>query len=636
MKKILLSISLLTSVLSIAQAPEVVWAKTNGSTTFDIMRAIATDNTGNTITVGDFTETADLDPSSLTQNFTSQGSSDIAIRKLNADGEVVWIKVIGGLYGENGHDIAADNIGNIFVTGTFRGEVDFDPSTSTFNVGNSLNTSAQAFVLKLNSDGELVWVVSFGSESSAQGLEIDSDALGNLVVTGTFKGTADFDPGSGVYNLDSNPANPSNLGTYIVKLNVNGEFVWGGTIGGESGNNRPNDINFDPFGKVLITGTFGGTTDLDPTDAGTQMANSVGSDDIYVIKLNSDGSLFWAYSFGGSWGDYGNAIIGDDWGNVYVTGQFRQTVDFDPGTGTDFLIAGTAVNTFLQKFDSNGNYIWTKHLTGGQVEALDMIIDWSNNLYLTGYYQNTVDFDPSVDVTSHISNNTSQDVFVAKYDSDGNYQWSTTHGSPNEDYGYGIAMWDDGSTVEVYTAGYFRETIDFTPLTNNYSLTSMGEADQFIFKLGTCTLNNGITQNGMSLESYEDPTKTTFQWIDCDTDLPIAGEIDYNYTPTVNGSYAVIVSREACTDTSSCITIADVSVNELEKNQISIYPNPTSSSIQISSTGIIDKIFITSITGEIVMTTSLTEINLSDLKSGVYFLTVVSNNQQTTQKIIKQ
>ena len=79
----------MTSVLSIAQAPEVVWAKTNGSTTFDIMRAIATDNTGNTITVGDFTETADLDPSSLTQNFTSQGSSDIAIRKLNADGEVV-------------------------------------------------------------------------------------------------------------------------------------------------------------------------------------------------------------------------------------------------------------------------------------------------------------------------------------------------------------------------------------------------------------------------------------------------------------------------------------------------------------------------------------------------------------------
>ena len=146
-------------------------------------------------------------------------------------------------------------------------------------------------------------------------------------------------------------ANPSNLGTYIVKLNVNGEFVWGGTIGGESGNNRPNDINFDPFGKVLITGTFGGTTDLDPTDAGTQMANSVGSDDIYVIKLNSDGSLFWAYSFGGSWGDYGNAIIGDDWGNVYVTGQFRQTVDFDPGTGTvvgtlssnasgDFKVAG--------------------------------------------------------------------------------------------------------------------------------------------------------------------------------------------------------------------------------------------------------------------------------------------------------
>src|SRR5688572_3781388 len=159
------------------------------------------------------------------------------------------------------------------------------------------------------------------------GNELAIDGSGNIYTIGTFINTVDFDPGSGVYNLSTG----SSTDIFISKLDSNGDFVWAKGMGGSDGDTA-SGIGIDHQGYVLGTGSFNGTADFDP-GPDTYNLTSAGFWDNYIVKLDADGNLVWAKAIGGTLSDNSDGLALDTGGNVYTTGGFASTVDFDPGAG---------------------------------------------------------------------------------------------------------------------------------------------------------------------------------------------------------------------------------------------------------------------------------------------------------------
>ncbi|MGV6861297.1 MAG: SBBP repeat-containing protein [Putridiphycobacter sp.] len=383
-----------------------------------------------------------------------------------------WAKSFGGTLEDQGNSITVDASGNVYTTGRFDGTVDFDPGAGTTyltSVGN-----ADVFIQKLDPSGNLLWAKSFGGTSSDVSYSIALDASGNIYTTGSFQGTADFDPDAGTTNLTST----GNQDVFIQKLDPSGNFLWAKSFGGTP-SERGYSIMADASGNVYTTGYFAGTVDFDP-GAGTTNLTSAGIIDVFVQKLDPSGNLLWAKSFGGASEEWGYSITIDASGNLYTTGYFQGTVDFDPGAGTTNLTSAGSNDVFIQKLDPSGNFLWAKSFGGTSTDYGNSItVDASGNVYTAGYFSGTVDFDPGTG-TSHLNSAGAYDVFVQKLDPSGNFLWAKSFGGTSIDYGFSITADLSGN---VYTTGVFRFTVDFDPGAGNTNLTSAGGYDVFVQKL---------------------------------------------------------------------------------------------------------------------------------------------------------
>ncbi|MFH0865376.1 MAG: SBBP repeat-containing protein [Bacteroidota bacterium] len=170
------------------------------------------------------------------------------------------------------------------------------------------------------------WVKQIGGTySDDRGYSLTLDASGNVYTTGFF-GTADFDPGADTFNLTSVGGD-----IFISKIDSSGNFVWAEQMGG-SDFDYGTSIAVDASGNVYTTGLFRGAADFDP-GADTFKLTSAGVEDIFISKLNSSGNFIWAKQIDGTNLNYGPCIAIDTFGNVYTTGPFHDTADFDPGAG---------------------------------------------------------------------------------------------------------------------------------------------------------------------------------------------------------------------------------------------------------------------------------------------------------------
>jgi len=386
--------------------------------------------------------------------------------------EEAAVSVFGGSSDDVGNSIAVDSSGNLYTTGYFEGTVDFDPGAGTSNLTSA--GSADVFVSKLDSSGNFVWAKSFGGSSGDRGYSIAVDSSGNVYTTGFFVGTVDFDPGAGTSNLTS----AGSYDVFVSKLNSSGNFVWAKSFGGSSPD-AGYSIAVDSSGNLYATGAFQGTADFDP-GAGTSNLTSAGGADVFVSKLDSSGNLVWAKGFGGSSGDVGNSIAVDSSGNLYATGDFYSTVDFDPGAGTSNLTSAGGSDVFVSKLDSSGNLVWAKSFGGSSPDiGYSIAVDGSGNVYTTGFFEGTADFDPGAG-TSNLGSAGGDDVFVSKLDSSGALVWAKSFGGSSPDAGYSIAVDSSGN---LYTTGYFVGTVDFDPGAGTSNLTSAGSYDVFVLKL---------------------------------------------------------------------------------------------------------------------------------------------------------
>ena len=223
-----------------------------------------------------------------------------------------------------------------------------------------------------------------------------------------------------------------------------------------------------------------GTVDFDPGAGTTTLTSAAGSADVFVSKLDSSGNFVWAKSFGGTSEDLGYSIAVDSSGNIYTTGYFYSTADFDPGAGTSNRTSAGLVDVFVSKLDSSGNFVWAKSFGGTRDDVSNSIaVDSSGNVYTTGFFVEIVDFDPGAGTSNHTSAG-GGDVFVSKLDSSGNFVWAKSFGGTSGDSSSSIAVDSSGN---IYTAGSFGGTVDFDPGAGTTTLSSAGDADVFVLKL---------------------------------------------------------------------------------------------------------------------------------------------------------
>ena len=392
---------------------DLVWSKAVGGTGAELGNSIVVDSSGNSYITGQFEGTVDFDPGVGTTNLVAGLFYDIFITKLDVDGNFVWAKSFAGggngFYDE-GRSIALDSSNNVYTTGLFDGTADFDPGAGTANLSSSGGlTQRDIYISKLDVDGNYVWAKSIvGTGINDAGAGIIVDASGNVYTTGYFSGTSDFDPGAGTTNL----VTTGSQDIYVSKLDSAGDFVWAKKIGSTS-DDRGSSIILDSDNNVYTTGNFAGIVDFDP-GAGTSNLTSAGSGDIYVSKLDSAGDFVLAKAMGSTSYDQAYAISVDSDDNIYTTGYFPGTADFDPGAGTSNLTSAGGSDIFVSKLDSAGDFVWARAMGGSSSDySLDIILDADSNIFTTGYFPGTADFDPGSS-TSNLVSAGSDDAFVSK------------------------------------------------------------------------------------------------------------------------------------------------------------------------------------------------------------------------------
>ena len=260
-----------------------------------------------------------------------------------------WVKDMGGTDYESGYAITVDDAGNIYTIGGFQGTVDFDPNAGTTSL--SAVQDNDIFIQKLDTRGNLLWAKGMGGTGDDGGYAIAVDDSGNVYTTGHFQGTIDFDPNAGTFNLTAT----GSWAIYLQKLDAAGNLVWAKSFDGTA-YCVSNAIAVDAQGMIYLTGSFEGSVDFDP-NAGTQTMTSIGDADIFMLKIAANGELEWVKTVGSASYDDAIGIAIDGAGNVYSTGSFTETVDFDPGMGTSMLTAATGFfNCYVLKLAANGDF----------------------------------------------------------------------------------------------------------------------------------------------------------------------------------------------------------------------------------------------------------------------------------------
>jgi hypothetical protein len=237
----------------------------------------------------------------------------------------------------------------------------------------------------------------------------------------------------------------------------------------------------DSFGNTYTLGVYIDTIDFDPGPAIFNL--TAPTNDRFILKLNSAGNFVWAKSLA----YYALSFAIDALSNVYVTGYFQGIIDFDPGPGIFNLNSNGNEVPFVLKLNSAGNFIWAKAMVGGGAHGNSVATDNSCNVYITGGFNGTTDFDPGVGNYSLTSVYATNDTYICKLDSSGNFVWAGAIGGPGPfDISYSIAT-DPSGSGDVYICGLFRDTTDFDPGPGTFNLVSTSQTNGDIF---ICKLDN--------------------------------------------------------------------------------------------------------------------------------------------------
>jgi hypothetical protein len=395
---------------------QLVWARSLGGTGNDSAADVAFDGAGNVFVAGTFTGAVDFDPNPLlTTTLTAPATGSAFVWKLDFEGDLFLADAVAGT--SSASALAVDPMGNIFVTGQFKGTADFNPDEQNANNLTTTNPAGAAFVWRLNSTGGYGWAKAYNSSGAIETTAIAADAAGNVYTGGRTTGTADLDP-SDASKVEIVAG--SSWAPFVSKLGFQGNHVWAraaSTVTAVPGApNRITGLGIDSIGNVYAAGTFAGTLDFEPNPQVAVKLTSTGdSVDGFAWKLGPLGGLQWARGFGGPATETVADVSVDKAGFSYLTGTFSGTVDFDPNAGVVNLVGGSGKSAaYVMKLAPSGLLGYARSLGGGTSTARGTGVwaDGAGNIYVSGGFTGTADLDPAAAV-SPINGGTGSG-FVAK------------------------------------------------------------------------------------------------------------------------------------------------------------------------------------------------------------------------------
>ncbi len=454
--------------------------------------------------------------------------TDINVAGVN---NYTWTHVLGtSSYNyEKVYDAHADADGNVYQVGKIYRTMDM---SSGLEVDSRYSNYARGFVVKTAPNGEHRWSYIVDSTYYSDVQDVTSDSSGNIYISGYYRGNAPF---AGVTTYSSYN------GIYVIKLDSEGQVLWGQVIDGTGSNEYGYNVALDAMGNIYISGYFYSTTvDFDPS-AGVDERTRQGNPDMVVTRFNADGSYAWTHQIAGvsaSATPKALAIGGD--GQLYAAGVFRGTVDFKPAGGGRQLTSAGGDDIFVTKLDvATGNEVWTWQVGSSNNDVINDMVAHGDGVSVAGRYSLTVDFDPlgtgnsqtsptaysgyvahlasngslagmadialmghptaiaydaagnfyltgsysytvdfnPTEIVDERTSNGGNDVFVTKYYADGFYAWTQTFGGTSNDSAVDLAVSPDGL---IYVTGSFYGTADFNPTDGVDSRTSAGYDDIFL------------------------------------------------------------------------------------------------------------------------------------------------------------
>tara|TARA_Y100000589_G_C27196601_1_gene647121 strand:- start:5540 stop:7588 length:2049 start_codon:yes stop_codon:yes gene_type:complete len=675
---VLIGFIYLNGLFNVFITQEYHWCNSIGSYSVEHANAVVSDQNNNVYVTGSFRNTIDIDPGLSSSVITSNGESDIYIQKFNSNGNLEWAKTIGGSNFDYGKDIAIDNSGNVYITGVFKGTVDFNPGSGTEN--KTSNGQYDAFVLKLDMNGDFGWCYSFGGSNFDYGNAISVDSFGNVWIAGSFRSTVDFNDGAGT----SSKTSAGGEDIYVLKLNFLGNFSSVNTMGG-SDNDVATSLSIDNFGFVYITGTFEGTADFNPTNSVTNLTSN-GNEDIFIEKLNFSGNMIFTKSIGGNGNDGATDIETDSYGNVYLTGYFSETVDFDPNNGSYNLSSIGYEDVYTLKLSNLGDFTWVKSFGNNNFNRGNSIkVDQYGNVLTAGFFRGISDINPGT-ASQTITSNGFMDIIIQKLDENGNFINAITLGSVGDDCVNDFTLDNQGNYL---ICGDFQNEVDFNPGPTTNNNTSIGDFDAYVLKLGTpsCT-PNATSPLTLTLNLDDFCNETTWKITapsglilysggpyNCD---PSGGGVDANTTINqilnlflfecyeftiidsggngmgANGSWtikdftnATIVNGNGnfgnTISESFYINNEVTSLSNIKNEDVVLYPNPVQSNqeIEIKHSDKINNIRVFNSKGQLLNKTESVNYNsnrnsITINQSGIYFMIIETKNERLIKKIIVQ
>jgi hypothetical protein len=473
-----------------------------GGTSSDTANAVALDSTGNIYEGINFRGTVDFDPTSGTDNRSANSSisasnNDIAFSKYDSSGNRVWTYSLNGSQDDYVNDIVVDSSNNVYFGGTFRSEIDFNPTAAYDTITPVGGTGADIYISKYDSSGNYVWTKTFGSANNNDDFaSISIDPSGNFVVCGSFTLTADFDPGASTSNLNA----VGNIDAFVVKFNSNFDYLWAISVGGAAGD-KAQSIAFSATGDIYVSGYFTSTADFNP-GASVYNLTSNGLSDAFILKLDSSGSFLWAKNLGSTGDEWNkNLVVTDSTGSVYFGISPPGNLTYTDLSGSRTFVSNGYNDIEVFKYDSSGTLQWGRQLGGTATDMANSLeIDSSNNLYVLGYIGagGSISLDPNSS-SSSITSNGGSDAFVWKLSSSGVYSGHRRFGGIGSD---GVRNSYISSTGRLLIVGDFSITMSVDTGNGGQSYTSAGGLDTFLIELSAGSIEAPPLPPEISISSF--------------------------------------------------------------------------------------------------------------------------------------
>lgn len=545
---------------------------------------VAMDSTSRLYVAGYFSTFTDLDPGSADFSLDPGAESDGFVARLNPDLSAVFIRnyffgisnvksggiAIGAddfvrvnyegdhprvvqydnvgnfntpidfptIAGGDSFSLAVDNFGGLYVARNFTGSVDVDLTTEKAllkSKGKADVLLAHYFSQNTAQVGQPLvapWVqggFALGGASDESGQQVVTDAAGNIYVAGIFNGTVDFDPGAGVTNLTSSAGSRYNI--FVAKYTADGVLIWARPVamGASNVESEPQvRLALDSAGNAYLAGEYSaqatlGTFILTNTDPAPSTAS-----DIFVSKLDPNGTFLWAKSIGGTNTDSLFALaVRESTGQVVLSGRFSNTVDFDPGPGTQNRTPTDNPDSFMLSLSNAGDFVWVRHFAD-EIAAYSTVAGLAflsgGDVVATGLVSRSVDFNTGGSPDPLVGD-LFNDAYVARFSgTSGTVVWKQKFSGTRYDEGHAIAV---GPGDTLFVGGLFTGSVDFDPGQGEARLVGASgffeQYDGFLLKLASDGTFQDVVQIGGPLRDFVTQIK-----VDALGRVFVSGEVDAN------------------------------------------------------------------------------------------------------------